>query len=62
MTLDEVVAFMRSRYGPKWMKRFAADSEYDYTAIWRMANGLTPVTRRMKLEIELLKTNQQKLG
>ena len=50
-------------HGPKWIKPFSEESGYNYTSVWRFANNITePVTRRMELEIERLKSNGQKLG
>jgi hypothetical protein len=60
MTRKEVIEFMHKRYGKKWIKPFAEESGYSNTSVWRFANGITPLTRRMELEVERLKNNGQK--
>ena len=55
MTPAELIAFATARHGPKWYGPLAAETDYSFSHLWRIANEGRPVGRKLEKAIKRLR-------
>jgi hypothetical protein len=55
MNRNDIIALGQTRHGAKnWIGPFAEELDYSFSQLCRVVNGETPVSRRMRFEVERL--------